>query len=314
MHKLEKLFVCIGAQKAGTTWLYTVLSKDKRFSICPFVKEIHYLTFLYRKSRHLNNWRSHYFLKLCQGRENDLRALLSAWLSGSRKNLAKQCPNVKRPAVFSRRFSLLMNEINDTWYYDLLSLKKGQLCAMDITPDYAVIGVDGFAHLANLANKVYVLYILRNPVHRAWSGLLQGKKKAPGGIDKFISTYGNDVDYLFKQCTQKLDIQLRNDYLTTLENINSAGIKDRVLVRFFDEISDNPTTLINDIYSFIEMEAPPISLFKDALQTKVYETKKIVMPSELELRLKDHYREMIHTIHTRHTPVPDSWLTYFEIQ
>ncbi len=313
MNKLEKLFVCIGAQKAGTTWLYSVLSKDKRFSICPFVKEIHYLDFIYNNSPHLNNWRSHYFLKLCQGREKDLHDIFSAWLSGRRKNLASQCSNVKNPAALSRRFSLLINELNDEWYYDLLRLKDGQLCAMDITPDYAVIGADGFAHLANLANRVDMLFILRNPVHRAWSGLLQGKKKTEGGIGKFILSHGDDVDYLFKQCTKQLTIQLRNDYLKTFEEITRAGLQDRLMVRFFDEITNNPANLINDIYSFIEMEAPSMDIFEDVLSTKVYETQKTIMPHSLELRLKDHYREMVYSIHTRYTPVPDSWLTYFQI-
>ncbi|MGZ8136385.1 MAG: sulfotransferase domain-containing protein [Methylococcaceae bacterium] len=313
MRKLEKLFICIGAQKAGTTWLYSVLSKDKRFAYCQFVKEIHYLDAIYNNSSHLNHWRAHFFLKLCQGREQEITPIMSAWLSGKRGNLAKHCAHAKNPAALSRKFSLLLNELDDAWYADLLRLKKGQLCSLDITPDYAVIGADGFAHLARLANNINILFIIRNPVDRAWSGLLQGKKRANGGINGFIAQHGDDIDFLFNQCTNVRDVKLRNDYLKTLEDLESAGIKNNLLVKFYDDISQDPENLISDIYSFIDITTPPSDTFADTLRTKVYETQKTAMPKELELRLKAHYKDMVFKIHTRHVNVPANWLEYFDI-
>ena len=311
MKKLKKLFVCIGAQKAGTTWLYTVLSKDKRFSICPFVKEIHYLSLIHNNDNHLNNWRKKKLTRLCKGKDSIVKELDLAWKSGERSNLIKYCQGLKRPLRFIRNYSLLVAEPNDEWYIDLLRIKKQQLCALDITPDYATIGVDGFKHLLSLADDIKILYILRNPVERAWSGLLQGKKNTPEEAEDFILNYGRDIDFLFHQCTKRPDVKIRNDYLKTLCDIKNAGLNDNLMITFFEKISENPESLIRNIYNFIELEAPSMSIFNEVMNKKIYESKKILMPVELEVRLKENFRKMIMEINNSFTPVPNSWIEYF---
>jgi hypothetical protein len=308
--KINKLFVCIGAQKSGTSWLFENLSQDHRFSRCPFVKEIHYFDTLYKNSRHLNNWRANFFLQLCQGNQDRLKPFLSAWLSGDtdrfNKLLNESTGNNK---VLARRFGLLLNELTDDWYADLLRTHKGQEYALDITPDYAVIGKKGFEHIKSIANDVKILFILRNPVDRAWSGLLQGKKQLPGGISGFLDEKGADIDYLFKASSSGPDVGARNNYLMTLKALDAAGLLDgRVLIKFYDEIADTPEHLIGDIYQFLGIPAPSMDIFSATLRSKVYATQKTVMPARLRARLKNHYSGMLKEINDRFVKIPDNWL------
>src|SRR4051812_35191847 len=64
MKKIDRLFACVGAQKSGTTWLYSMLSKhpDLHFG---FFKEIHYFDFVHCGTNYLNNRRAERLIELC---------------------------------------------------------------------------------------------------------------------------------------------------------------------------------------------------------------------------------------------------------
>ncbi|GAB6140412.1 hypothetical protein JCM14076_11410 [Methylosoma difficile] len=312
--KLEKLLVCVGAQKAGTSWLHSVLSEDNRLAKCPFVKEIHYFDYIYNNLNHINSWRASNIVKLCKSQDVITTFMFEAWFSGKREStFIDFCIQHDISPMLARRFTLLMGDLNDEWYTELLSLRKNQLCSIDITPDYAVIGSEGFSHMANIANETYLLFILRNPVERAWSGLLQGKKRTPGGVEGFFDKYGNNIDLLFERCTEQLDVKKRNNYLKSLQDIHEAGLKDKLLIKFYDDIKEDPAKLIGDIYAFIDVPAPDMEIFSNTLGARVYETKKAPMPEELELRLKAHFKEMVATINGKFINVPNAWLEYFEL-
>ena len=53
---IENLFVCVGAQKAGTTWLARVLEDHPEIFMTP-VKEIHYFDHVAGITNHLNRRR-----------------------------------------------------------------------------------------------------------------------------------------------------------------------------------------------------------------------------------------------------------------
>lgn len=307
--KLEKLFVCIGAQKSGTSWLFENLSLDKRFAYCPFVKEIHYFDYVHKQSKHLNNWRANFLVKLAQGNEDRLKPLLSAWLSGDKyPQLSKEVAVKDR--VFARRFAWLINEPTDDWYSNLLRISGHQEFALDITPDYAVIGKQGFEHIKSIANQVKLLFILRNPADRAWSGLLQGKKKTVGGIAGYLDNKTTTIDAMFAAATSGADVGGRNNYLATLIALEEAGLLDngQVLIKFYDELESSPEGLIADIYQFLALPLPDMALFSETLRAKVYATQKTVMPGELKDRLDAYYEDMIREINDRFVTVPAAWL------
>ncbi|MDD5274469.1 MAG: sulfotransferase domain-containing protein [Methylovulum sp.] len=306
--KLEKLFVCIGAQKSGTSWLFENLSLDRRFVYCPFVKEIHYFDYVHKQSKHLNNWRANFLLKLAQGNEDRLKPLLSAWLSGDKyPQLSKEATVKDR--MLARRFAWLINEPTDDWYSNLLRISGRQEFALDITPDYAVIGRQGFEHIKRIANQVKVLFILRNPSERAWSGLLQGKKKTAGGIAGYLENKTTTIDAMFAAATSGADVGGRNNYLATLIALEEVGFLDgQVLIKFYDELESSPEDFIADIYQFLEMPLPDMALFSETLRAKVYATQKTVMPPELKDKLDDYYADMVKEINERFIGVPGAWL------
>ena len=272
MTKLTRLLVCIGAQKAGTSWLHAMLSRDARLAVCPFVKEVHYFDHLYNGAQHLVRWRGRHLNKALRGARADDDALTPV-------------PELALRLDSSTRSQLLSDTVDDAWYEALLRPRAGELCSIDITPAYAGIGEAGFRHLAGVSENLYVLFILRNPVHRAWSGLLQGKRKLPGGIEGFIAERGNDLDFLFARCTERPDARVRNDYVATLDALYNAGLKECTLVRFYDDIAARPAELLDGLYTAIGVPPPSREVFGDALTRRVYETSPTALLHELEARL-----------------------------
>ena len=52
MGRMEKLFLSIGAMKAGTTWLYSLLERHPQINFTP-EKEIHFLAHNYLDKKYL---------------------------------------------------------------------------------------------------------------------------------------------------------------------------------------------------------------------------------------------------------------------
>ena len=62
--------------------------------------------------------------------------------------------------------------LDDDWYVSLFADRGGKKVAGEVTPEYALIGISGLKHLKRLAPDARIIFIMRNPVTRAWSQLL----------------------------------------------------------------------------------------------------------------------------------------------
>ena len=152
--ELRDYFVCVGAQKAGTTWLGRVLANHPEMFFTP-VKEVHYFDHIRGLTEHLSEkkrrsrLRKHYQRLLTQwGRLSELKAQ-NSW--------------------YTRYMS---DPIDDDWYRALFADRRGRRFAGEATPEYAILGVEGFRHLRRLAPSARVIFIMRNPVRQSWSQLL----------------------------------------------------------------------------------------------------------------------------------------------
>ncbi|MCE2680766.1 MAG: sulfotransferase [Burkholderiales bacterium] len=308
---IENLFICIGAQKAGTSWLHAVLKNDPAFAMTPYTKEIHYFDFVHRGSPHLNNWRA-WSLKDLLGKRPVQGALhLAAWLDEQNKAqaLLPVAQKEKKQAAFTKNFDELTQRIDDDWYTDIFGLRPDQDYCLDITPDYAVIGESGFSHMKSVAKNLKLLFILREPVDRTWSGLLQGQKNSPLGIDGFLKSIPENLNNIVQDATVGLNVGARSNYVKTLKNLEKAWLTDNLLIKFYDDISENPRAFIDDIYRHIGKQAPwHLENFEAAIAQRVYVTQgKTEIPAELRAALKAFYKVEIGQLNEM-IGVPKAWL------
>jgi hypothetical protein len=129
-------FLCVGAQKGGTTWLYQQLDPHPDFWMPP-IKELHYFDELGRIQRARP--------PRCRD-ERDLRFLESI------KSLSA------RPCI-------------DLENYARLFEPKVSLLSGDITPSYSTLSDEVIRRIVEYFPKLKLIFLARDPVERAWSHL-----------------------------------------------------------------------------------------------------------------------------------------------
>jgi hypothetical protein len=149
-------FLCVGAQKAGTSWLYRQLEPHPDFWMPP-VKELHYLDNLSRTKRH-------------------------------------QTPRVndERDACFVEAINdMSMQSHIDLDRYGRLFSHKGPLLSGDISPAYSTLSDEIIERVVSHFPKLKVVFLARDPIERAWSQLSMGVRL--GMIKKFDATDPEEV-------------------------------------------------------------------------------------------------------------------------
>ncbi|PYI72845.1 MAG: hypothetical protein DMF02_02575 [Verrucomicrobia bacterium] len=129
-------FLCIGAHKGGTTWLYQQLDSHPDFWMPPF-KELHYFDQLASVQRASS--------PRCRD-ERDLRFLES----------------IK---------SLSAKPYMDLEHYARLFEPKGSLLSGDISPNYSTLSNEVIRQVVGYFPTLKVIFLARDPVERVWSHL-----------------------------------------------------------------------------------------------------------------------------------------------
>jgi Sulfotransferase family len=135
-------FICIGAQKAGTTWLYNQLAAHPDFWMPPR-KEIHY--FNERGHRPVKTW----------------------WRTQDERDLR-----------FREKLEWLGTQFwLDLTNYGQLFVAKGSLLSGDITPAYCMLPDEIIAMVIRQFPQAKVIFLARDPVERAWSQISMSVRK-----------------------------------------------------------------------------------------------------------------------------------------
>ncbi|MCX2975099.1 hypothetical protein EYC87_16040 [Halieaceae bacterium IMCC8485] len=143
-------FLCIGAQKAATSWLFSRLSQHPEVWMPP-IKELHYFDHLYVPE--VNNW-SHFHLKA------NARTLIKAHVTAAvYVNLA----------YVQYLTSISLNDVfTEQWYKRAFAYHTGKdKCLGDITPEYCSIPPEGLQYVKSLLGDIKIIYLIRDPRSRA---------------------------------------------------------------------------------------------------------------------------------------------------
>src|SRR5262245_55685523 len=141
-------FLVIGAQRAGTTWLHRVLRRHPGLWLPP-VKELHYFDTRRKGNSGIQKrWRQ----TMMSG-----RYILDPW-----------------------HLKYLMGQENDEWYARLFhkAQQKGRLTG-EITPAYATLDEAMFRRIRAINGNIKLVFVMRDPIDRAWSAVLNAFKKDP---------------------------------------------------------------------------------------------------------------------------------------
>ncbi len=284
-------FIGIGAQKAGTTWLFERLNELPDFDFTP-IKELHYFDrdSKYPSPNYLQEVSLYNRLKNREWRESTYKTL---------HNLFKN----RNWGHFKWYWNYYYSNYNKRWYNSLFKSLSG--ISGEITPAYSMLDEESIREMKDFAPKAKIIFIIRNPIDRAWSHLRYNIKE--GYIKENIDDISLESQKQFLLSKQQ---KWRSDYLSTIEKFQKHFGNKQFLVCFYDAISENPEGLLNDIVHFLGGNTSNIHKYcKIRAKSNISPQKNI--PDEIWSFLKDMYKDDITKLRNLLGSYCDKW--YAEI-
>lgn len=224
-------FLCIGAQKSGTTWLHQMLAKHPEIWLPP-EKELHFLD----ERRH--------------SQEGPLRRLRGDTAAAERwrRQLRRQWKAVwSRDASWSIVLWYLRyfgKRADLSWYRSLFRAAGGRVSG-EITPNYSRLPLEDVRWAGEALGDTKIIFLIRNPIERVWSHAemverAQGKP-APEAVDDLLNRH------VFRALS---------DYRRTIENWSSTFGEDRFFLGQMEDIALAPSRLVDAICDFLGVSRP----------------------------------------------------------
>lgn len=228
---MEKLFLSIGAMKAGTTWLYSLLERHPQIHFTP-EKEIHFLAHYYLNKKHLTE----------DHRQHRAQTRLS--------NIGNLRPE-RQELIRSWYYDQYLNgTLSLDWYKNLFRSSQGR---PDWNADFsnlsALIDAEGWKRLrSDVSKETKAIYILREPCERLWSQYkFSGQSHEninPSDFEKEIEHFLNDPD-----------VNVHSQYSSNLDAVCEGLGHQNVKALLFDDIQDQPEALLASVEQFLKIPA-----------------------------------------------------------
>ncbi len=263
-------FLGIGAQKAGTTWLYHNLRAHPDIWMPPR-KEIHYFDGMGEEKPS--------FVSGLLGRQPEdqhWRGQMSGWL---RKHALDQ-PSAENLLWGSKYLSGIRD---DEWYGSLFEAGRGKLVG-EITPSYSVLNREVVGHVKDLMPEAKIIFMMRNPIERVWSQTVMSFDRTKKGSAGTVKS-----KKLLRRTKHNTSRRLTN-YLRTLEKWSAFYPEDRIFVGFLEDVQLFPVQLLGRIYEFLGVES---SFMPQGLEKKVHSRSVGRIPTDVAARLARNYGDEI---------------------
>ncbi len=285
MRKKYPDFLVIGAQKAGTTWLYRNLKIHPQIWLPP-EKEIHFFDFppiipfyflLFASDRSIRHWGKNRMLR-------DYRKV-----KAGEQSLSWYC-----------RYYFMFR--TKRWYRTLFKRSDGQV-AGEITPRYSVLKQSAVKKVYGLMPQAKVIYLLRNPIERMWSDLAMYHRPQFGSDSLDVEDEKDILKFLTKP-----NHLAHSRYSNNLTRWEKYYAPSQIFIGFQDQIRDEPEKLLSSISQFLGVESfnsHDSELIKKKINSHTYPA----IPKHYEKMLAEIFIDEIQDLQLRFdTPYTKEWL------
>ena len=258
-------FLIIGAQKAGTTWLHRNLQAHPGIWM-PKEKELHYFD---EKTKNKSS---------LADRLRGERAMDQRWRRQIKRQVGRYRQNFK-PQNVAWDLNYFLRSYNDGWYASLFKQGRGKVTG-EATPDYSIVGRDAVAHVREIMPSAKIIFMMRNPIERAWSQALMDLRHEKSADDML-------EDELRRRFANKRSRLLTN-YLRTLENWGSFFPEEQIFVGFLEDVHFYPNRLLRRLYAFLEVKT---NTEYKVIKRKIHSRDVETMPTRAAAHLAQTYLE-----------------------
>lgn len=280
---MSVVFLCVGAAKAGTSWLYRQLAAHPE---CHFrsIKELHYFDALEDGTLTRN-------MQRMRARQIGLLEATGGGLDASPEQAARIADGGDWLDVLER---------GDAVEAYLDYLRKGSDAGQvvgEATPGYALVSAERLATMARIAPDVRFLFLMRDPVERLWSHvrMIAGRRDSTGEV-----TARRCENILSRTLAgEETQIVRRSDYREALAKLKAAVPGGKLLIEVFEEmVSGEGLARICDFLGIGRVEPSPIP---------VHEGQALAMSPDQQRRAAHWLAPQYDAAHRALGRMPEAW-------
>ncbi|NQX87815.1 MAG: sulfotransferase [Halioglobus sp.] len=180
------------------------------------------------------------------------------------------------------RYRFDVQSPQDRRWYATYFLRAGSRIKGEITPAYSILPRERVREIVQFLPGVKIIYILRDPIERAWSGIRRRCWYSKGRSADLC-----DVDDLVELAGLH-DVLVRGDYRRNIEIWESEVQAQNIKYIFFEDINDNGKAVLCDVCKFLDVE-PDLLNFSEENQNAVNQAPQSQIPQPVEELLKKSY-------------------------
>jgi len=289
----KRILFCVGAQKAGTTWLFDML---KRHPECHFGiggKEFHYFDARQGLSE-FGLGRAFRRGRVAQVVQDRARAVEMAQSDGE---YARRVRAVQR-AVRQLDMFRAEPEGQEAYLNNLIAGSGPARNLCDFTPAYALLEASTFRMMREIGNDAKFVFVMRDPLSRFWSQLRMYAARTARNKEDIP-----DRSHMFLQ--RSLDREppgmwARCDYRHTVETLDASVPAENVLYLFYEDLFRQAT--FDRLCEFIEIESKAIEA------RPIHQGVSVDFPKEFQDALLKRLAPQYDFVAERFgSSVPDAW-------
>jgi hypothetical protein len=182
------------------------------------------------------------------------------------------------------------------WYSSLYKGKQGKIKG-DKTPKYYLMPLNKIRFIQELLPEVKILFILRNPIERAWSDAVMNLERFNG------ITFETNKDLYYNLLKARM---VRGLYSKHIDRWRSVVSEDRFYIGIYDTLKADPEKFLVEIITFLGGD--PTGLGALNLSKRVNKNPETPMPVEVNKYLKDSYHSEIIKLKKSYQLPVSSWL------
>jgi hypothetical protein len=193
-------------------------------------------------------------------------------------------PNIAFPAGKEIHFWDQPCGRNIEWYMQLFS---DETCINgEITPAYGFLPVNVIQEIYDLMPHLRLIYLIRNPIDRAWSSARMALGRAEmlpeEASDQWFIDHFNSIGSL-----------VRGDYETCIRQWRSVFPSEQLLIMRYEAIADNPVLVANNVLNHLGLDSFFAASDNQTLREKVFEGSVVELRPTLLPVLQAIYQHRI---------------------
>ncbi|MEO1328780.1 MAG: sulfotransferase [Pseudomonadota bacterium] len=289
----QTVVYCVGAQKAGSSWLFTYLVShpDCRMSN---IKEMHYFDF----------WEEGKLDKLpLRVEEKRLSAVRKQEKGASKHN---HYPMAQHFEKMDRFLDLIAtNELDVERYVDLLKLHTGGAKIVgEATPAYSTLEAALLRRIYEGSKPSKFIFVMRDPVSRLWSqARMIAGRETDGTASAMVARATEVLDGFLERATEG-DDDKRSNYRRSVQNLDSSIPAEDLHYEFYEALFDpeGEQQAVRRICAFLGIQEHPPRMGR--VLNKGVEVK---MPEEFGRRAMGWLRPQYSFVEERFGTLPQRW-------